>query len=130
MKDKLYLATSVFKYYGDDNRFIFKVIQPLFGTYDKKTKKFTNFNKREYYEILDKHILESDERIGFYNLTKLVDLEEKYGTDDLEVIVEKYFLEHKDDGYEYNGISLVTFDYTSVKALLEQYEQYKKNNPQ
>ena len=58
MKDKLYLATSVFKYYGEDNHFIFKVIQPMFGTYNRKTRKFTNFNKKEYYEILDKHILE------------------------------------------------------------------------
>lgn len=129
MKEDLYLATSVFKYCGDDNNFIFKVIQPMFGTYDKVTKKFTNFNKKEYYEILDKHILDGDERIGFYNLTKLKDLEEKYDTNDLATIVEKYFAEYKNNGYEYRGVSLVTFDYSAVKILLEAREK-QKNNPQ
>ena len=118
MCNELYFATSVFKYYAGDNNLIFKVIQPMFGTFDKENKVFTNFNKKEYFEIIDKRITLSDERIGFYNLVKLSTLEEEYNTKSLDVIVTKFFERYKNYGYHYDGVSLIGFDYLNLNNII------------
>lgn len=117
MKDKLYLATSVFKYYAGEKKYIFKVIQPLFGTYDEEKKLFQNFNGKEYYEILDKKIIQTDLRVGFYNLVKLSSLEDEFHTDNLEQIVSMYFEKYKNIGYLFDGICLSSFDYEVLKMI-------------
>lgn len=119
--NELYLATSQFKYYDSDKpgEFIFKVIQPLFGTYDAEKKIFTNFNSKQYYEIIDKQIIDTDKRIGFYNLTKLSDLQKEFATEDLEKIVTKYFDKYKDLGYYYSGIVLSAFNYAEFKKIID-----------
>lgn len=118
MNDQLFLATSAFKYYIGDGRVVYKVIQPLFGTYDEKEKIFSNFNGKNYYEITDKRVLKSNERIGFYNLVSFSSLIEKYHTNQLEEIVTRYFDEYKRDGYLYDGCSLIVLDYVLYQELL------------
>lgn len=118
MKEELYLATSVFKYYIDEERFIFKVIQPLFGTYDEERKIFKNFNGKEYYEIINKKVTHTQERIGFYNLEKLLVLEKEFDTESLEEIVPRYFEKYKGEGYYFDGISITSFQYINFDEFL------------
>ena len=125
MKEKLFLATSAFKYYIDEERFIFKVIQPMFGTYDEETKVFRNFNGKEYYEILNKKVTRTDERIGFYNLENLVVLEEKFNTDSLEKIVPQYFEKYKGEGYYFDGVTLTDFEYVTFHEFLHSMDGKK-----
>ncbi len=120
MKEDLFFATSVFKYYAGEGVYLFKVIQPLFGTYDEDEKVFTNFNGKQYYEILDKRITKGEERIGFYHLEKLVSLEEKFHTQELSSLVSLYFEQYRRDGFLYDSICLSRFDYEILREIVFQ----------
>ena len=102
MEDKIFLATLLYKSIveksNDKRHLSYKVLGPMMGTVEDGV--FINTHDRKYLSIEKLSINMNDNiRYSYYNLISLKEAKERYETEVLETIVEKYKRVHEKDYY-------------------------------
>lgn len=105
LDEKVFLTLLVYKDIIKENfddekhrKLRYRVLGPMMGTLDNDV--FINTNDKKYYSIEKETTNMNDSiRYAYYKLLSLKEAKEKYNTNNVEEVVEKFNNEYKNDSY-------------------------------
>lgn len=127
MDDKIFLSTLLYKSIVDKSashrQLIYKVLGPMMGTIEDEV--FINTHDKSYTSIENANTNMNDNiRYAYYNLISLNKAKEKYNTEIIEEVVEKYKKEYDKDSYyvidkDLDDPIIIRYDEKKFKRVFE-----------